>query len=131
MDGSIAPRKIATACHTPRDAVTIEVQYGNERWQVENQIGSVLHDLCVLSIETAELPLAEVRADELRPGEPLSAAGFQGGGPHLIVSRSVVAGLYRFDGGNIVRTTASFDFGSSGGGLFDDAGRLVGILAFK
>jgi hypothetical protein len=36
-----------------------------------------------------------------------------------------VAALYQYDDGQVIRTTASFDFGSSGGGLFDEAGNLV------
>src|SRR2546429_5888717 len=48
--------------------------------------------------------------------------------PYTTLFRS---GLYAYDGAHVIRTTAPFDFGSSGGALFDAAGRLVGLLAFK
>jgi S1-C subfamily serine protease len=58
------------------------------------------------------------------------AIGFQDG-EQDVEHRGTVAALYPYDDGYVIRTTASFDFGSSGGGLFDQAGNLVGILAFK
>jgi S1-C subfamily serine protease len=70
------------------------------------------------------------RSEDLRPGEIVIAIGFQGG-EHRVENRGTVAALYPYDDGYVIRTTASFDFGSSGGGLFDQAGNLVGILAFK
>lgn len=42
-----------------------------------------------------------------------------------------VEGLYAHHAGKVIRTSASFDFGSSGGGLFDEAGNLVGLLGLK
>ena len=48
-----------------------------------------------------------------------------------VCQAGVVEGLYDYDDGRVIRTSAPFDFGSSGGGLFDEAGNLVGFLAFK
>lgn len=129
---AIGVERVATACHVTRHATTIEVAHRNERWVAQTQVGSLNHDLCILTVPAAELPRARTRpSDDLRPGEPVIAAGFQGGGQDLVVSKGVVAGLYRYDDGQVIRTTASFDFGSSGGGLFDESGNLVGVLAFK
>ena len=128
----IAPARVVTACHVTRHASTIGIMHGTERWVVENQVGSLIHDLCVLVVPSATVPVATMRhSSELQPGERVIAAGFQGGGADLVVSRGTVAGLYRYDDGQVIRTTAPFDLGSSGGGLFDDAGNLVGVLAFK
>ena len=63
-------------------------------------------------------------------GEIVTAIGFQGG-ERAVENRGSVAALYAYDDGQVIRTSAQFDFGSSGGGLFDQAGNLVGILAFK
>jgi len=51
--------------------------------------------------------------------------------PRPAVHQGTVEGLYPFDGGNVIRTSATFDAGASGGGLFDEEGALVGLLAFK
>ncbi|TMH70317.1 MAG: trypsin-like peptidase domain-containing protein [Betaproteobacteria bacterium] len=63
-------------------------------------------------------------------GSAVMAAGFPAGG-NLVMSEGQVEGLYLYDGGNVIRTSATFDAGASGGGLFDDEGALVGLLAFK
>jgi hypothetical protein len=58
------------------------------------------------------------------------AAGFPNGGD-LAVRDGAVEGLYPYEGGQVIRASATFDAGASGGGLFDEEGVLVGLLAFK
>ena len=127
----IATDLLATACHVTREAKTIEILHGAERWVGTIESGSLTHDLCLVSVVELGLPAVAIRASEsLRPGERVIAAGFPGGGD-LAVRDGIVEGLYRYDGGNVIRTSATFDTGSSGGGLFDEEGALVGLLAFK
>jgi S1-C subfamily serine protease len=128
----VAPGRLATACHVTRRAATIEIAHGERRWIGHTQSGSALHDLCVLTVEGLDLPPARLRASrDLAPGERVVAAGFEHGGAALVVAPGVVKALYPYDEGNVIRTSAVFDLGASGGGLFDDAGNLVGLLAFK
>jgi S1-C subfamily serine protease len=123
--------QVATACHVTRGASTIEIVHGDHRWVADAQIGSQRHDLCMLAASGIDVPNARLRrSEDLRPGEIVIAVGFQGG-HEPVVHRGHVTALYPFDGGNVIRTSASFDFGSSGGALFDDAGNLVGLLSFK
>ncbi len=125
------PGQVATACHVTRGVATIEIEYGGVRSVADAQVGSQYHDLCLLSARTINAPVARTRrSEDLSPGEAVVAIGFQGG-EHAVEASGRVAGLYLYDDGPVIRTTAAFDFGSSGGGLFDQAGNLVGILAFK
>jgi serine protease Do len=127
----IATDLLATACHVTRDAKTIEVVHAVERWVATVESGNLTHDLCLISVPHLNLPAVAIRAsDSLQLGERVIAAGFPGGGD-LAVRDGVVEGLYRYDGGNVIRTSATFDTGSSGGGLFDEEGAFVGLLAFK
>ena len=127
----IAPGQVATACHVTRGAVLIELLWERQLWTVVDQIGSARHDLCLLRSPDIDLEPVTMRpSHELEPGEPVVASGFEGG-DHARVMHGTVAALYKFDGGNVIRTDAKFDFGSSGGALFDRTGKLVGILAFK
>src|SRR5437016_165622 len=127
----IAAELLATACHVTREAKVIEVEHGAQRWVATVESGSLTHDLCLISVPHLNLPAVAIRASEaLQLGERVVAAGFPGGGD-LAVRDGVVEGLYRYDGGNVIRTSATFDTGSSGGGLFDEEGVLVGVLAFK
>ena len=127
----VGPEQLATACHVTRAARSIEVFHGTQRWVVQRQAGSVEHDLCVLSVTGLNLPPVRTRASTaLQPHEPVVAIGHPGGG-ELVVNEGRVEGLYDYDGARVIRTSAAFDFGASGGGLFDQAGNLVGLLAFK
>lgn len=125
---------VATVCHLTRRARTIEVSRGSDgapRWRADAQIGSIYHDLCLLTVRNLDAPAVAIRPSaDLRLHERVMAAGFPGGG-ELAVNEGTVEGLYRYDEGQVIRTSASFDFGASGGALFDHAGRLVGFLAFK
>jgi serine protease Do len=126
-----APGQVATACHVTRGATTIEIEHGAKRAVADVQIGSQQHDLCLLSAQAIDAPVAPTRrTEELRPGEIVIAIGFQGG-ERAVANAGSIAALYPYDDGHVIRATAAFDFGSSGGGLFDEAGNLVGILAFK
>lgn len=127
----IAAEAVATACHVTRGATRIEVAHGAERWLAKVESGSPTHDLCVLRVPTLNLPAATIRASEsLRTGERVTAAGFPSGGD-VVVHDGCIEGLYGYDGGQVIRTSATFDAGASGGGLFDERGALVGLLAFK
>lgn len=130
----IAPDRIATACHVTRHGSKIQVVHDAQRWTATAQTGDVAHDVCVLSVapERLDLPIVQLRdSSDLREGERVTAASFQGGRRSATISSGIVAALYPYEGGDVIRTTAAFDFGSSGGALFDAKGRLVGLLAFK
>lgn len=128
----VGPERLATACHVTRHATRIEISHGNERWVARDEAGSPTHDLCVLTVPDLHLPAVTIRrAQDLAPDERVIAAGFERGGAVLVTAVGTVKSLYRYDEGAVIRTSASFDFGSSGGGLFDEAGNLVGLLAFR
>jgi len=73
---------------------------------------------------------AEVAGSKsLHVGDKVYAVVFNDG-RRLTYEEGEVSELYELDGGMVIRTTAAFSQGASGGGLFDDQGRLVGILTF-
>jgi S1-C subfamily serine protease len=128
---AIAANLLATACHVTREAKTIEIERGTKRWTGSVESGSLQHDLCLISVPNLDVPPAAIRGSlSLQVGERVIAAGFPGGG-ELAIREGVVEGLYPYDGGQVIRTSATFDAGASGGGLFDAEGALVGLLAFK
>jgi serine protease Do len=123
--------EVATACHVTRGAARIEVVKGALRRDVERQTGSAHHDVCVLHLGALHIAPAIARPSRsLLPREAVVAIGFEGG-DEAVAMHGEVAGLYAYEGANVVRTDARFDFGSSGGALLDADGRLVGILAFR
>jgi hypothetical protein len=127
----VAPHKVVTNCHVTRDATEIHVLRSGLRLAVDAQASDVEHDLCVLRVPDLQAaPVALGRASALRIGEPVTALGYTGGLGMQNVRGDVVA-LHRLDGGSVIQSSNWFNSGASGGGLFDDELRLVGILTFR
>ena len=121
-----------TNCHVLRDARDIRLSSPAGGWSAKMNAGDAYRDLCFIEVADypgAPVPMAEV--DAARVGMPVYAVGYTGG--RFSVSKGQVRALHicPCDGGRVIQTTATFDRGSSGGGLFDSHGRLLGILTFK
>jgi hypothetical protein len=127
----VGAHEVVTNCHVTRDANRNHVAQAGVRLAVETHSGDVDHDLCVLrvpGIDTGAVRLGH--ADELRPGQRVIALGFTGGAGMQTSGGEVIA-LHRFDGGKVIQSSNWFNSGASGGGLFDEQSRLVGILTFR
>ena len=125
----VAPGKLVTSCHVTRNANSIDVIKSGLRWNAQKQQGDVAHDLCLLYVPSASAPVAQLGSGKLKVGQQVYAIGYVGGlGPRF--SAGKVRALYGYDGGKVIQTTTPFRSGASGGGLFDEQGRLIGIVAF-
>ena len=128
---AITPDRVVTNCHVTREAYVVYVVRGGLRWDARAQLADVDHDLCLLWIPGLDAKAAPLAASaDLRVGQPVAAIGY-GGATGIQVSIGEVTGLYALDGGRVIRSSAAFSGGASGGGLFDEDGRLVGILSFR
>jgi S1-C subfamily serine protease len=86
-------------------------------------------DLCLLSAPgLAAKPARQGRAAALKVGEPVYAVGAPQG-LELSLSEGIVSQL-RGGPPPIIQTTVAISQGSSGGGLFNAQGELVGITTF-
>lgn len=127
----VAPEKIVTNCHVTRDAVKINVLRGGVRWRAAAQRSDVDHDLCLLHVPGLQAKSAALgRTDRLQQGQPVIALGYTRG-MGMQSSQGEVLALHRFDGGRVIQSSNWFNSGASGGGLFDEDMRLVGILTFR
>ena len=126
----VAPGKLVTNCHVTRNATRIAVIKSGQRWNAEKQHSDVEHDLCLLYIPADTLTVAQFGDDKLKVGQQVYAIGYIDGlGPRL--SGGQVRALYDYDGGKVIQSTTPFKSGASGGGLFDEQGRLVGVVTFS
>ena len=128
----IAPGRLLTACHVARGAELIQVHRGAAKLTVKPAFMDIEHDLCVLSAPDL---LASVTAEvatpgELKIGDEVVAVGYPRGGK-LAVSEGRLKAVHRHGAVRVLQVSAPFDYGQSGGALFDITGRLVGITAFK
>jgi serine protease Do len=127
----VGPGQVVTNCHVTHDATQIHVLRAGDRIRVQSQISDAVHDLCLLrvpGIDAAPVVLGSTGA--LKPQQAVTAVGYTGG-LGIQSSAGTVVALHRFDGGRVVQSTNYFTSGASGGALFDDDMRLVGVLTFR
>ena len=121
---------VVTNCHVTMRAKRVQLFWGGGAPGATLEAANVGHDLCALYFPDLNRDGAALGASrDLQVGDPVFAIGFNAGNG-LSYQRGEVAELYEHDNGMVVRTTAAFTHGASGGGLFDQNGRLVGILTF-
>lgn len=128
----LAGDRLVTNCHVLRNAARVEVHVGGTVYQAKMDLRNAYRDLCFIASpgHLAE-PMPMVEVGETRVGMEVVAVGYPGG--EFAISQGRIVGLHHCecDGGKVIQTSAQFDRGASGGGLFDRQGRLVGILTFK
>lgn len=125
---------VVTNCHVTRHAHAVQVVArgveGGVAVGVEAQAIDVEHDLCLLRTD-APLPLRPFATGAPpRLGDWVVGIGFTGG-IRLGIQTGTVTALYPWDGASVVRSSTAFNSGASGGGLFNQAEELVGILTFR
>ena len=122
--------RVVTNCHVIRGAKSLVLTDAMSQFMAEPDDSNFSADLCILSTDTVNAPPAKLgRSSDLKAGDEVVAIGF-GGGVHKRISLGRVTALLPYRGGYVIRTTAAFRSGASGGGLFDRHGRLVGIITF-
>jgi serine protease Do len=128
---AVAPDKVVTNCHVTRDAREISVVRGGARWNAASEASDVNHDLCLLFVPGLQAPVVRLgRGAGLAIGQTVTALGYTGG-LGIQSSTGTIVDLHRHDGSRVIQSSNWFSSGASGGGLFDDEGRLVGILTFR
>lgn len=127
----VAARTVATNCHTVGNSEQIAVRRGRVSHAATRLRGDVEKDVCLLTVPTLDAPATTLgQAASLRVGAPVYAVGAPAG-LELSLSAGLVSQLRLADTAPLVQTTAAISPGSSGGGLFDERGRLVGLTTFS
>lgn len=129
---SIAPGRVITNCHVVRNASRILLVHEGQRLTASTAMGDPYRDLCALDVPGlgTDAPTLAT-AEGYGVGTEVVAAGYSLG--RFNASRGRIKGLFACDcgGSRVIQTSAGFEPGASGGGLFDGDGRLLGILTFK
>ena len=129
----IAPGRLVTNCHVVERGATIFISRREDKLTERARIASrhAPTDLCELDVirpgQAFAKPVEIAPSGELKVGDPVYAIGSPRG-MELTISDGIVSAFREARGDiQVIQTTAPFSPGSSGGGLFDRAGRLVGI----
>ncbi len=128
---TVAPGWVATNCHVTRQAQEVRVIKGGVRFAVISQIADIKHDLCLLNAPNWKSKPVELGATgHLLRGQRVAGLGYVGG-VDLTLREGMIVDLHPYDDAVVIQTDASFTSGASGGGLFDEAGRLIGWMTFR
>jgi len=127
----IGPGRVITNCHVTNGGAGIRVKIGNSQLDASVSIADEKHDLCQLSVSGLGAPAVSVgRSSGLRVGQKVYAIGSPMG-LDLTISDGMISSLRETPEGSVIQTTAPVSPGSSGGGLFDENGTLVGVITFQ
>jgi hypothetical protein len=121
--------RLVTNCHVTANSRDLEVLHEGRAWRADIVARDSSHDLCTLSVPG----ITGAKADfsyGAAVGQKVFAAGFLDG-KQLAVSVGHIVALHDYNGAKVMQVSAPFGTGASGGGLFDEQGRLIGILTFK
>lgn len=142
----IGPGQIVTSYHVVANGKDVQIHQHKRTWPATIEAIDPNRDLALLHVKDLNLPSVILRPSSLLTvGERVYAVGAPRG-LELSLSDGLVAALRRdkpenrkktsgSEGGDenappLIQNTAPASPGSSGGGLFDQHGRLVGIITF-
>lgn len=128
----IGKNEVVTNCHVVNDATNVAVIVNGEPHAATAIKADWHHDLCMLTVENLDSPAVKLGASKnLQYDESIFTIGFPDETKAPVNTFGVVKGLFPMDDSVIIRASSSFRLGASGGGAFDDAGNLVGIITLK
>ena len=125
---AVTPSLVITNCHVVAGSKKVVLKQQHSEWPAHLVQSDPKKDRCILDIAPATLtPISGVRAySDLKIGESVYTLG-NPSGLDLSLSDGLLSGLREDEGVHYVQTTAPISPGSSGGGLFDSRGNLLGI----
>lgn len=123
---------IATNCHVLEAAKAAVVMFRGSPYEVIGTRGNKEMDYCILATKGLPARVADIgNLSTVTPGQRVYSIGSPRG-LELTIAEGLVSGLRRKDGVPLplIQTSAAISPGSSGGGLFNEFGRVIGITTF-
>jgi hypothetical protein len=129
----IGREQVITNCHVLRGASQVVVSRGNVMYGAELEFPDPDRDLCQLKVRELAAPAVALgEMAKVRTGQRVYAIGAPRGF-ELTLTEGLISSLRGGDDDRqpIIQTSAAISPGSSGGGLFDSEGRLIGVTTFQ
>ncbi|WP_205617010.1 trypsin-like peptidase domain-containing protein [Pelomicrobium methylotrophicum] len=121
---------VVTNCHVIEDGVRYSVKHAGREYPAAARHTDWNRDVCSLSVpDLAARPVPLGSTRQLKVGQKVYAIGAPQG-LELTLSEGIISALRDVTGGRYLQITAPISPGSSGGGLFDEEGRLIGLPTF-
>ncbi len=126
----IAHNEVATNCHVLDGGAAYKVRSQGKDYTARIRYRDRQRDICSLVVRGLKAPPVSLgNTASLKVGDPVYAVGTPEG-LELTLSQGIISSLRDVGGGRYIQTTAAISHGSSGGGLFDSQGRLLGLTSF-
>ncbi|WP_439611526.1 S1C family serine protease [Reyranella sp.] len=130
---AIGERDLLTNCHVVEGATTVTLEREGLRFPATVVSANANADRCVLRIGATAPPLPKwVRVRpyaDVKVGERVFTIGTPRG-LELTLAEGIISSKRVKEGERLLQTSAPISRGSSGGGLFDAQGNLIGITTF-
>jgi S1-C subfamily serine protease len=129
---AVSPRALLTKCHVVSGRPLVWIKQGETVVESTVVHGDSETDRCILSAPKATLqPVPGMRRyADLKVGESVYTIGSPRGLERSL-GHGIISGLRQPERHLLIQTTAQISPGSSGGGLFDQFGNLLGITTFR
>ena len=125
----IGSETLVTNCHVLKGAATVIVRQHNTLHGARLKHADTERDLCLMTVAGLEAPAVRIAPELAHVGQRIYTIGAPRG-LELTLSDGLVSGLREEGGsGGLIQISAPISPGSSGGGLFDEDGRLLGITS--
>ena len=131
---AISATDLLTNCHVVGKEQTATIEREGDRREATVVTANERADRCVLRVGSRAAPLPRwVRVRpwaDVKVGEPAYTVGAPKGYELSLADGIVSSKRTMSDEGRVIQTSAPISHGSSGGGLFDSRGNLLGITTF-
>ena len=126
----IGKEEIVTNCHVIENANSYTVKHDERQFTARLKHADWMRDVCSLTVKGLNARVAPLGSTQrLKVGQKVFAIGAPRG-LELTLSEGILSSLRELDGGRYLQISAPISPGSSGGGLFDDTGKLIGLPTF-
>ena len=128
---AVSLKHLITNCHVVEDRPFIVIGQGEKVRRASLVSAHWQSDRCILEVNAPSLsPVRGIRPNsDLMVGERVYTVGSPSGLERTI-GEGIISGLRPSQRGRFIQTTAPMSAGSSGGGLFDSSGNLIGVTTF-
>jgi S1-C subfamily serine protease len=130
---TVAPEVVATNCHVVKGATAVAIGFRGKKYVGRVVAGDTDLDLCILDVPNIPARPAQLaNVTNVAPGQRVFAIGAPRGLTNTI-SEGLVSGIREHPAANapIIQTSAPISPGSSGGGLYDESGWVIGITTMS
>ncbi len=126
----IGKEEIVTNCHVIENAASYSVKHQERQFMARLKHADWTRDICSLTVKGLDARVAPLGSTKrLKVGQKVFAIGAPQG-LELTLSEGILSSLRELDDGRYLQISAPISPGSSGGGLFDEDGRLIGLPTF-